>query len=187
MVRPHRTTNRDRPADVSGTLLKSSNVAVDPWVISLGAHRPPGRRLSVPLPPSREILRRGPGHGRPIKGDRIDLFVPGGKSQVNSFGMRGGRVAVIRSETASMGGRRRAGATFAGSDRRQAALPSPRWSRCWPGGGDGCVVAASSARLVAPRLSWQKMVRLPSGCQPSEEGFAGTRRTFLYKTDGPCR
>lgn len=82
------------PVDYFGKPLKAGDVAVDPRIIPLGAKLYVSG-YSSPFLPSGGFYAVARDTGGAIKGDRIDIFINGSESQVNSFGIQHVKVTVL--------------------------------------------------------------------------------------------
>ncbi|MDZ4910448.1 hypothetical protein GNF68_15715, partial [Clostridium perfringens] len=80
--------------DYFGNSLELGTIAVDPKIIPLGTkvlgtgHEHPGLPKKAFVAEARDI-------GGAIKGNRIDIFIPGSKSSVNQFGIQDIKLFII--------------------------------------------------------------------------------------------
>ncbi|WP_051331030.1 3D domain-containing protein [Aneurinibacillus terranovensis] len=81
--------------DFMGNTLKIGTIAVDPSVIPLGS-KVKISGYTCPLLPKGGMIATATDVGSAIKGNRIDIFLPGTPSQVSGFGMQNVSVKVLK-------------------------------------------------------------------------------------------
>ncbi|WCK52653.1 3D domain-containing protein [Aneurinibacillus sp. Ricciae_BoGa-3] len=81
--------------DCMGNSLKLGTIAVDPSVIPLGS-KVLVSGYDCPLLPKGGLVATASDTGGAIKGNRIDIYVPGTSSQVDNFGMQNVTVKVLK-------------------------------------------------------------------------------------------
>ncbi|CAM2780292.1 3D domain-containing protein [Paenibacillus sediminis] len=83
------------PVDYFGNPLKLGTIAVDPKVIPLGT-KVLVTGYSHPNLPKTAFVAVASDTGSAIKGNRIDIFIPGSKATVNEFGFQDVKLYVIK-------------------------------------------------------------------------------------------